>query len=228
MSTAAIVGILVALVVGGGVVWYLRDRKRRAESLQAQPGPEHTPPVNDVGSRQRAQDELVRRQEGVKLLEIRPLLAEQRELFAERWRTVQATFVDDPAGAVSRADALVEEVMKARGYPASDLEEQDVDLTGRQWRFVDNYRAAREIAEAQRRNDVTTEDLRAAVVCYGELFEYLLEDRERAPVQATDRAVERVVERDVAQASDDVPITDEHPEVVDKPRRDRNGGEIRP
>jgi len=227
MSTAAIVGILVALVVGGGVVWYVIDRKRRSESLQAQPSPEHTPTVNEVASGKTAEDELVRRQEGAKLLELRPLLADQRELFADRWRAVQATFVDDPAGAVSKADALVEEVMKARGYPVSDSEQGDAELTGHEWRFVDNYRAAREIAAAQRRNDVTTEDLRAAVVCYGELFEYLLEDRERAPVQATDRAVERVVERDVAQASDDVPITDEHPKVVDKPRRDRDDGDVR-
>ena len=35
MSTAAIVGLLVALVVGGAVVWYVIDRKRRSESLQA-------------------------------------------------------------------------------------------------------------------------------------------------------------------------------------------------
>jgi hypothetical protein len=202
MSTAAIVGILVALVVVGGLIWYLTARKRRTESLQAQSGPQRTRTVSEV--------------------EIRPLLAGQRELFAEQWRAVQAAFVDDPAGAVTRADALVEEVMKARGYPISEFEERAADLSDHQLRFVDNYRAAREIAEGQRRNDASTEDLRTAIVCYGELFEYLLEDRERAvPNSATDRAVERAVERDVSQAADDVPITDEHDRTGDNQRRDR-------
>ena len=161
-------------------------------------------------------------------IEIRPLLADQREVFAEQWRAVQAAFVDDPAGAVTRADALVEEVMKTRGYPVSDFEERAADLSVNQLRFVDNYRAAHEIAEGQRRNDVTTEDLRAAIVYYHELFEDLLEDREQAvPNQTADRAVERAVEQDVSQADDDVPITDEHDRIGDNQRRDRQNPDFR-
>jgi hypothetical protein len=209
MNTAAIVGILLALVVvGGGLIWYLTARKRRPESLQAKSESESTRTVSEV--------------------EIRPLPADQRELFAQQWRAVQETFVDDPAGAVTRADALVEEVMKARGYPVSEFDERAADLSDHQLRFVDNYRAAREIAEGQRRSDVTTEDLRTAIVCYGELFEYLLEDRERAaPNRATDRAVERAVERDVPQAEDDVPITDEHDRTGDNQRRNAANPDVR-
>src|SRR4249920_194352 len=146
MNTAMIVGILVALVAVGGVIWYLMARKRRTESLPAQSESEPTRTVSEV--------------------EIRPLPADQREVFAEQWRAVQETFVDDPAGAVTRADALVEEVMKARGYPVSEFDERAADLSDRQMRFVDNYLAAREIAEGQRRSDATTEDLRTAIVCY--------------------------------------------------------------
>jgi len=229
MNTATIVGILVALVVVAGVIWYVTDRKRRTESLQAQYGPEYSRTVNEVGSRRRAEEELVKRQERVELLEIRPLLADQRELFAERWRGVQAMFVDDPAGAVTGADALVEEVMKTRGYPVSDFEQRAADLSVHHSRFVDNYRAARDIAERHRRNAASTEDLRTAIVHYRELFEDLLEEREQAePSRTTDRAVERAVERDVARAADDdVPITDEHARTADKPRRDRINRDIR-
>jgi hypothetical protein len=228
MSTAAIVGILVALVVvGGGLVWYLTDRKRRTESLQNRYGPEYTRTVHEIGSQSRAEEELVKRQKRVELLDIRPLLAEQRELFADRWRTAQATFVDDPAGAVTDADRLVEEVMKVRGYPISDFEQRAADLSVHHSRFVENYRAARDIAERHRRNAASTEDLRMAIVFYRELFEDLLEDREHAPDPRTERVVDRPVERDVALSADDVPTTDEH-EQVDNQRRDRANRDIRP
>src|SRR3954466_1581077 len=110
MDTPAIVGLIVALVVVGGVVWYLTTRKRRTEALQTRYGPEYARTVSEVGSQRRAEDELVKRQERVEHLEIRPLLADQRELFTQQWRAVQARFVDDPGGAVTRADGLVEEV----------------------------------------------------------------------------------------------------------------------
>ena len=227
MSTAAIIGILVALVIVAGVIWYVTDRKRRTESLQARYGPEYTRTVSEIGSRRRAEEELVKRQERVEHLEIRPLLADQRELFAERWRGAQAAFVDDPAGAVTLADALVEEVMKTRGYPVADFEQRAADLSVHHSRFVENYRAAREIAELHRRNAASTEDLRTAIVYYRELFEDLLEEREQTPLRTSDRAVERAVERDVAHAADDVPITDEHAGATDNPQRDRVNPDFR-
>jgi len=222
MDTAAIVGLIVALVIVGGVVWYLTTRKKRTESLQARYGPEYSRTVSEVGSQRRAEEELVKRQERVEALEIRPLLAEQRDRFAQQWKSVQALFVDDPSGAVTRADGLVEEVMKIRGYPVSDFDQRAADLSVHHSRFVDNYRAAREIAERHRRNAASTEDLRTAIVYYRELFEDLLEDREHAPGRSTDRAVERPVERDVALSADEAPDTDEHAQTVDTKRRDPN------
>jgi hypothetical protein len=200
MSVAAIVGIIVALVAIGGVAWYLTVRRQRTEQLRERYGPEYSRAVSEVGSQGRAEEELLKRQERVEHLEIRPLMAEQRELFAQQWRSVQAKFVDDPGGSVSRADRLVEEVMKTRGYPVSGFEQRTADLSVHHSRVVDNYRAARDIAERHRRNAATTEDLRKAMVYYRELFQDLLEDKEHAP----ERAVERPVERDIAQPADDV------------------------
>lgn len=198
MNTAAIIGILVALVVVAGVVWFVVGQRRRTEALQTRYGPEYSRTVSEVGSQRRAEEELVKRQERVEHLEIRPLLADQRTSFAQQWRGVQAMFVDDPGGAVTRADRLVEEVMKTRGYPVADFDQRAADLSVHHARVVDNYRAAREIAERHRRAAATTEDLRKAMVHYRELFEDLLEDREHAPA----RAVEREVERDVARPAD--------------------------
>lgn len=199
MSVAAIVGIIVALVAIGGVAWYVGVRRQRTEALRSRYGPEYVRTVSEVGSQRRAEEELVKRQERVEHLEIRPLLAEQRDLFAQQWRSVQARFVDDPGGSVSRADRLVEEVMKTRGYPVSDFDQRAADLSVHHSRVVDNYRAARAIADRHRKNAATTEDLRKAMVYYRELFQDLLEDREHAG----ERAVERPVERDMPISADE-------------------------
>jgi len=199
MSVAAIVGIIVALVAIGAVAWYVAVRRQRTEALRSQYGPEYSRTVSEVGNKRRAEEELVKRQERVEHLEIRPLPAEQRELFSQQWRSIQAKFVDDPGGSVSRADHLVEEVMKTRGYPVSDFDQRAADLSVHHSRVVDNYRSARGIADRHRRNAATTEDLRKAMVYYRELFQDLLEDREHA----TERAVQRPVERDIPRTPDD-------------------------
>ena len=202
MSAATmVVVVLVALVVVGGVVWYFVGQRRRTEALQARYGPEYSRAVSESGDARKAEEELVKRKERVDHLEIRPLLADQRDQFLQRWRSVQATFVDDPGGAVARADGLVEEVMKTRGYPVADFEQRAADISVHHAVVVDNYRAAREIAERQRRNAASTEDLRKAMVHYRALFEDLLEDREHA----TDRPVERQVAREADRAAVQTP-----------------------
>jgi hypothetical protein len=199
MSAAAIVGILVAVIVVGVAAWYVAMQRRRTQDLRTLYGPEYTRTVKQVGDQRRAEDELVRRQERVDALEIRPLSAEQRGAFMQQWRNVQAMFVDDPRGAVTRADGLVEEVMKTRGYPVSDFDQRAADLSVHHGRVVQNYRSAREIAIRHRRGMATTEDLRQAMVYYRELFQDLLEDREHM----TERPVERAVERDVQRVAAD-------------------------
>jgi len=193
MSVAAIVAILAAVVIVGAAAWYIGVRRRRTEDLRSRYGNEYSRTVSELGSQRRAEDELEKRQERVEALEIRPLLADQRSRFTQEWRSVQALFVDDPGGAITRADGLVEEVMKVRGYPVSDFEQRAADLSVHHAHVVENYRAAREIAERHRRGAASTEELRRAMVHYRELFQDLLEDREH-PVE---RAVERPVEREV-------------------------------
>jgi hypothetical protein len=232
MNAAAIVGILVALVVVGGIAYYLIGQRRRTEALQSRYGPEYTRTVSEVGSQRGAEDELVKRQERVEHLEIRPLLADQRQLFTQQWRAVQARFVDDPGGAVTRADGLVEEVMKTRGYPVADFDQRAADLSVHHARVVDNYRAAREIAERHRRSSASTEDLRKAMVYYRELFEDLLEDRERsaerAPARVADRAVERQLEYDAPRSADQRPPAEDRAPTDDRRVIRSNNKDVRP
>src|SRR5215470_5294550 len=123
LSAATLAAIIIsAAVVVGLIVWYAVAR-RRTHALHEQYGSEYDRTVAYATSRRAAESELVRRQERVERFEIRPLTAQQRELFGQRWHDVQEMFVDNPGRAVTKADGLVAEVMQDRGYPVTDFEQ---------------------------------------------------------------------------------------------------------
>ena len=206
--------IVVAVVVLAAVGWLVWQRKR-SEVLREQYGPEYDRTVRQMGDQRRAESELIKRQERVEQLDIRPLSASQRSDYMDRWRTVQAKFVDDPKGAVTDADGLVTDVLKARGYPVADFDQRAADLSVHHPRVVENYRAARDIAQRHRRGEATTEDLRQAMVFYRALFQDLLEDREHASERETAtpataaRNGERAVERTAMRADERIHEADE-------------------
>ena len=80
-------------------------------------------------------------------------------------------------------NALVTDVMTARGYPMSDFDRREEDLTVDHANVVHHYRAAREIAARHARHAAETEELRQALVHYRELFADLLEVHD--PVRRT-------------------------------------------
>jgi len=206
MSIAAIVIIVAAVAIVGAAAWYVALQRRHTDQLRTRYGTEYSRTVSELGSERSAQRELDRRQERVEALEIRSLLPEQRTRFSQEWRNVQSLFVDDPGGAISRADGLVEEVMKVRGYPVSDFDQRAADLSVHHARVVENYRAARDVAEKHRRDAASTEELRRAMVHYRELFQDLLEDREHPVERAVERPVERELPRPVTRSVSEVPL----------------------
>lgn len=182
--------VLVAAAAAALLVWWLWKRRTR-EELQKQFGPEYQRTVDKLGDRRKAEDDLEKRRERVKKLEIRPLSEEERRRFASEWQKAQARFVDDPGGAIADAHSLVTEVMKVRGYPIADVPQREADLSVAVPAVVDRYRQAREIAERNKRGQASTEDLRNAMVHYRSLFEALLEppgDVEEPPRQARRQA----------------------------------------
>jgi hypothetical protein len=165
--------VIAALVVIGVVV--MISRKRERERLQQHFGPEYEHQVEAAGgSRAKAEAELLKREKRIEKLDIRPLPPAQRDAFVEDWTQVQAGFVDDPEKAIALADALVAEVMKARGYPVEDFERRAADISVEHPGLVSNYRAAHEIATRHRQGKAGTEDLRAAFIGYRSLFDELL------------------------------------------------------
>jgi len=184
-----IVIIVALVVVAGAAMLYLRQQKSR--QLRAHFGTEYERSVQEVGNRRGAEAELERREQRVAHLDICPLSLKDRDRFAEAWRSVQTRFVDDPGGSIGEADRLVTEVMRVRGYPVSDFEQRAADISVDHPRVVENYRAAYTIARRSDGGEVSTEDLRQAMVHYRALFEDLLET-EPAKELNDDRASHRV------------------------------------
>lgn len=174
LNIVLIVGILILATV---VVLLALDRYR-SRRLRTQFGPEYERTLREHGDRTKAEEDLAHRQRRVEKLHIRSLSNADRDRFAASWRSDQSRFVDDPAGAVAKADRLVREVMMARGYPTADFDQRVEDISVDHPLLVRNYIAAREIAVRQRRGQATTEDLRQALVYYRESFDELLEAHE--------------------------------------------------
>ena len=175
---AWIVLIIVAVVVGAGLAWtYLR--RERTKALAGHFGPEYDRTVTQYGDRGRAEAVLEAREERVSQLDIHPVSRDDRARFGAAWLSVQQRFVDDPSGAVGEADGLVQQLMRARGYPVGDFDERAADISVSYPDLVENYRAAHRIAERNSHGEASTEDLRQAMIHYRSLFDELLGAGER-------------------------------------------------
>jgi hypothetical protein len=148
---------------------------RRRRGLRETFGPEYERTVADAPTRREAESELSERQKRRAELDLRPLEPAARERHRGEWQRAQERFVDDPAGAVGDADALIKEVMRERGYPVQDFEQRAADVSVDHPEVVANYRAAHAISIANERGKASTEDLRTAMVHYRSLFAELLE-----------------------------------------------------
>jgi len=172
-NTTLIILILAVIVIAAGGFWYYQ--RRRTEQLKGRFGPEYQRTLNEFGDRRKAEYELERRVKRSNRFKIHDLSSEQSNRFAEKWRAEQARFVDEPRQAVIEAHRLVNEVMKARGYPVSEEFERNAeDLSADHPVVVQHYRMACDIVARQERGNVNTEDLRKAMVHYRALVEELL------------------------------------------------------
>ncbi|WP_051132602.1 hypothetical protein [Sphingobium bisphenolivorans] len=166
---------LLALILVAAVAVLVISNRRRA-NLRAKFGPEYSRTLEATGSTRKAEAELQEREKRVAAFTIRPLSPQQADAFTEAWVRVQAQFVDDPQGAVTRADALLTEVMEVRGYPIGDFEQRSADLSVDHPEVVQNYRSAHDIAVRHARGEANTEDLRRAMIHYRALFDDLVHE----------------------------------------------------
>ena len=176
MSNTVIVVVAVAAIVALALLALVLVRQKKRARLRQQFGPEYDRTVEDSGKRRDAERDLQQRAERRNQLDVRPLDPRRRDLFATEWRVTQEDFVDHPDEAVRSANALVERVIRERGYPIDDSEQMTRDLSVDHAHVISEYRSAREISELSERNQASTEQLRQAMVHYRLLFAELLED----------------------------------------------------
>jgi hypothetical protein len=212
--------LLIVVLVVVAVVAFAAMRRKRTEDLRNRFGPEYDRAVEASDDRRNAEHDLLERTQRRDQLDIRPLPEAARARYAEQWRGIQERFIDDPAGSVGAAHALLDQVMGERGYPTKDFEEQADLVSVDHPRVVENYRAAYGVYTRQRDGQATTEDLRDALVRYRSLFEELLHPETR-PDDAAERRDEAVDVRDDAadRRAEAVDVRDEAVE-----RRDRADG----
>jgi hypothetical protein len=184
-NTITILIVVVVLLVIGGLLSMLFTRRQRTKHLQERFGPEYDRTVREIGDQRRAEEELEARLDHVKALEIRPLSAQQTERFTREWQLAQAEFVDEPLAALQKANQLIKEVMSTKGYPVDDFEQRAADISVDYPELVIDYRELRAIATKGNNEDVTTEEMRQAMVHARALFENLV--RPEAEIEDTDQ-----------------------------------------
>jgi len=168
MSTGAIVGIIIAVIVVAAIV-VLGPQLTRQVRMRRQFGPEYDRLAKELGSK-KAAAELTARQRRVDALGIHLLTAEQQTSYGGEWTAIQERFVDAPAAAVSAADTLIWDVMRDRGYPADNRDASVEALSVYHARPLAGYRQAQDI----RTESASTEELRTAMIRYRTLFQDLV------------------------------------------------------
>lgn len=179
------IGLIIALIVVVlAFIAYVVWKEWRTRHLRRRFGPEYGQTVVESGSRTRAESQLAAREQRVARFHIRPLTREQKMRAITNWQSIQAEFVDNPREAVRHADALLGDVMAARGYPVSDFEQRAADLSVDHPHVVQHYRAGHAIALRHERGEAGTEDLRQAMIHYRSLFDELVTETETAQAPA--------------------------------------------
>lgn len=177
MSAATIIVIVVVLLLVAAAAAVVSMLMRRRTAERTVHGAEYDRLADEVGQR-KAQAEFAKRRQRVDGLGIKSLSDERRAAYSGQWETAQEQFVDNPAGSVRAAAAMITAVTADRGYDVTDHEQLLTDLSVYHGRHLDGYRRAR--TTVGRAGQASTEALRRALLGYRSLFFDLLEAPGRA------------------------------------------------
>lgn len=173
-NTTTIILVAVAALIILGLLAMALTRFQRSRRLRERFGPEYERMVGEAGDRSKAESELEARLAHVESLNIRPLSAEEANRFSLEWQATQSEFVDAPLASVQKADRLIREVMRAKGYPVDDFEQRAADISVDYPDLVTDYRGLHLIAKKEQDEHVSTEEMRQAMVHGRALFEDLV------------------------------------------------------
>jgi hypothetical protein len=189
---AAVVVVVVAIVLFSAM-----RKRRRTHALKDRFGEEYDRRVDESG-RRRAESRLADVADRHDHLELKSLNGASRARYLDRWTALQAQFVDQPGHVLASADVLVADVMRERGYPVDDFDEQADHVAIDHPDVVRYYRSAHETQERTRTGLVSTEEARVAMLQYRALFEELVDgagDETAPPAAAVESPAEPAAER---------------------------------
>jgi len=219
--------IAAALIIVLLLVWWFLSR-RRTNHLRGRFGPdEYDRTAKEVGGTRRAEAELAARERRAAEINIRPLSREDRTQFSSEWQEVKALFVDSPAEAVLHADRMLGKMMGLRGFPVGDFEQRHAALTVDYPEVAKHYHEAHQIASRHGGGELTTEELRRALLHFEHLYNELMRDddvahdksrkdsatilsKDRASIGEHQRDNDRVTPSDTIVRSD-MPIPNDPP-----------------
>jgi hypothetical protein len=167
-----IAAVIVAAIVVVAGMWGWSTRRRA--HLRDRFGPEYDRAVSDSGRRD-AERRLAAVESEHEALDIKPLSEAARERYLEEWRSVEASFVNDPADAAKAAERVVLRALEEQGYPTGrDPEERSAHLAVDHPDVVERYRHGRAML---REVDGAggTENLRKAMLDFRAVFEEVVE-----------------------------------------------------
>jgi hypothetical protein len=179
MTTVTVI-IVVLVVAALAAAAFLLYQKQRTAQLQQRFGPEYDRAVEGAENRREAEQHLADVAHRRDKLTVRDLDAAERAGYTTQWEAVQARFVDEPGPAVDAAEVLISTVMRDRGYPVDDFDEQADLVAADHPDVVQHYRQAHTAHERHRSaGGSDTEDLRQSFVHYRSLFVALVQDDDR-------------------------------------------------
>ena len=177
-DTTQLVLVAVIFLIIGGLLAMALMRVQRTKRLKERFGPEYERAIHEIGDKRQAENELDSRLAHVNTLKIRALTPEEVNRYALAWQKTQTEFVDEPLTALQKADRLIRDVMKTRGYPVEDFEQRAADISVDYPELVTDYRGLHLIAVKEQGDEVSTEEMRQAMVHGRALFENLIRQEE--------------------------------------------------
>jgi len=165
---AVVVVVAIAIAIKGS------RKRRRTDALRGRFGDEYDRQVQETG-RRRAESHLAEVSDRRDHLELRTLNDASRSRYLERWKALQEQFVDQPGHVLNYADVLVVDLMRERGYPVDDFDEQADLIAIDHPNVVRHYRAAHDTQARTHTGLVNTEEARVAMLQYRALFEELVD-----------------------------------------------------
>ena len=166
--------VLVLLLVTGVLVGVVLLRRRRAERGRAAAAATDAPRLRKVPRPQADRGkELARRPEQ---LGIRPLTEDERARYRSAWDGVQSRAEHLPVLALSEADAVLDRMLRACGYPLDDPRSPTDVVPGWHATVLASFRAGHELEQVNTTTRSDAEQVRQGMQHFGRAFAAVIGD----------------------------------------------------